>query len=385
MIGLGMAGAVMAPVIADHPHMRLVGACDLQPLVRSRFEQERALPTFDSVEALLALDAVEAVYIATPQQFHALHALLALQHGKHVVVEKPMASTLAECDAMIAAAEQAGATLIVGHTHAFDPGVSAIRALIASGEVGEPVLLNMFNYTNFLYRPRRPEELDPARGGGVLWNQLPHQLDVARIVVDRPIRSVRAATAALDPSRPVDGLVNAFVEFEGGATAALIYSGYDRFDSDEWSDWIGSSGQQKEAAHGAALRALPRHPADELNTRRSAWSYGGEKMTPVPRKGLPHFGQMIVTCARADVRLTAHGLTVYDRNGVREVTIHNDDARPSHVAVFDELWNAVRRGVRSVHDGRFSRATVEAGLAIAESARVGAEVVLRATGREVRA
>ena len=67
--------------------------------------------------------AVEVVYIATPHQFHAPHAILAAEHGKHVILEKPMALTLADCDAIIAAVERNKVHLIVGHTHAFDPAV----------------------------------------------------------------------------------------------------------------------------------------------------------------------------------------------------------------------------------------------------------------------
>ncbi|HWK35445.1 Gfo/Idh/MocA family oxidoreductase [Sphingomonas sp.] len=384
VIGLGMAGGVMVPVIAAHPRLRLVAAADLNPVLRERFARDHGVPAFDDVAALVARDDVEAVYVATPHALHARHVLLALAHGKHVVVEKPMGLTLAECDAMIAAADAAKATMIVGHTHGFDPAIARIRDLVEEGAVGEPVLVNLFNYTNFLYRPRRPEELDPAQGGGVLWNQLPHQIDVARTVIGRPIRSVRAMTAALDPARRVDGLVSVFAEFDGGATAMLVYSGYDRFDSDEFSEWIGASGQAKQPAHGATARALPNDATDEVDARQTRWGYGGDSMRPVPAAGLPHFGQLIVSCVNADIRQSPRGLIVYDRDGMREVPVAATAARPGHAAVFDELWAALRGGAPAVHDGRFGRATIEACLAIAESARLGAEVGLNvAMGVEV--
>ena len=80
--------------------------------------------------------AVEVVYIATPHQFHAPHAVLAAEHGKHIILEKPMALTLAECDTIIAAVERHKVHLIVGHTHAFDPAVRLMREIIARGELG---------------------------------------------------------------------------------------------------------------------------------------------------------------------------------------------------------------------------------------------------------
>lgn len=386
VIGLGMAGGVMVPVIAGHPRLRLVAAVDLNPTLRDRFARDHGLPVFDDVAALVAREDIEAVYVATPHGLHARHALMALQHGKHVVVEKPMGLTLAECDTMIAAADAAKATLIVGHTHGFDPSVARIRALVEEGAVGEPVLVNLFNYTNFLYRPRRPEELDPAQGGGVLWNQLPHQIDVVRTIVGRPVRSVRAMTAALDPARRVDGLVSVFAEFDGGATAMLVYSGYDRFDSDEFSEWVGASGQAKQPAHGAAARALPGDAAEEVGARQTRWGYGGDAMRAQPAAGLPHFGQLIVSCVNADIRQSPRGLIVYDRDGMRELPVAAPAVRPGHAAVFDELWQALRDDVPAVHDGRFGRATVEACLAIAESARLGVEVGLNAAmGVEITA
>ena len=133
-----------------------------------------------------------SIYIATPHQFHREHAVLAAEHGKHVILEKPLALTLEDCDAIIAAAERHRIHLIVGHTHAFDPAVRAMRGIIASGEIGRLGLVHSFNYTNYLYRPRRPEELDTARGGGILFNQVPHQIDTARLLGGGLVRSVRA-------------------------------------------------------------------------------------------------------------------------------------------------------------------------------------------------
>src|SRR5258707_15717889 len=86
--------------------------------------------------------AVSVVYIATPHQYHAEHAVLAAQHGKHVILEKPMALTLAGCDAILAAVERHKVHLIVGHTHAFDPAMRAMRDIIARGELGKLGLIH---------------------------------------------------------------------------------------------------------------------------------------------------------------------------------------------------------------------------------------------------
>ena len=76
---------------------------------------------------------------------------------------------------MIEAVDRTGVKLIIGHTHSYDPAVRTLREVIVSGELGKLGMINTWNYTNFLYRPRRPEELDTSLGGGILFNQVSHQ------------------------------------------------------------------------------------------------------------------------------------------------------------------------------------------------------------------
>ena len=185
--GLGMAGAVMVRAAAAHPGVKLVAAAETHPAPREAFARDFNVRVYDDISAICADPAVEVVYIATPHQFHAPHAVLAAQHGKHVILEKPMALTLADCDAIIAAVEKAGVYLIVGHTHAFDPAVREMRRIVASGELGPLGMIAGWNYTNFLYRPRRPEELDTARGAFIVPTTTPTQFDPEQLAasIDR--------------------------------------------------------------------------------------------------------------------------------------------------------------------------------------------------------
>ena len=83
------------------------------------------------------------------------------------------------------AARRAGVHLVVGHSHSFDAPVRRLRELIASGEFGAVRMINAINYTDYLYRPRRPEELDTAQGGGAVFNQAAHQVDMVRLIARR--------------------------------------------------------------------------------------------------------------------------------------------------------------------------------------------------------
>src|SRR3954451_9306745 len=131
VIGLGRAGSGMLAAMAKHPDIHVAAAADLHPEHLERFQEDFGGLAFGSAEELCASPEVDAVYIATPHEYHPQHVANAARHGKHVIVEKPMALTLEDCDTMINAAEAAGVHLIVGHTASFNPGVLKMRQLIA--------------------------------------------------------------------------------------------------------------------------------------------------------------------------------------------------------------------------------------------------------------
>ncbi|HUC52159.1 MAG TPA: Gfo/Idh/MocA family oxidoreductase [Xanthobacteraceae bacterium] len=371
--GLGMAGAVMVRAVAAHGGYVLRAAADPHPAPRSAFARDFNASVYDDIGALCADPAVEVVYIATPHQFHAPHAILAAEHGKHIILEKPMALTLADCDAIIAAVERAKVHLIVGHTHAFDPPIRFMFAMIASGALGRLGMIQTLNYTNFLYRPRRPEELDTARGGGILFNQVPHQIDTVRLLAGGLVRSVRAQTTVLDPARPTEGSCAALLQFENGAAASLVYSGYDYFDSDEWHSNISERGAPKKIDHGAARRALMQ-TADEVRARTETFAYGSAAADPPPHQ--PHFGVTIATCERGELRASADGVILYDARGATDCPIEHGIGFAGRQEVLDDMAAALRDGIPPNHDGRWGKATLEVALAIQQSAREAREVPL---------
>ena len=382
MIGLGLAAAGMLPAIFEDPRYKLTAVADPNSLLRERFSKDHDCLVFESAKELLAAGCVDAAYVATPHQMHCEHVVTAAAHGVHVAVEKPMALRLEDCDAMREASERAGIVLIVGHTHSFDPTVLAIRDVIRSGAVGRVAMVSMINYTDFLYRPRRPEELDTSKGGGVLFNQVPHQVDIIRLLMAAPVTNVRAASYQLDPARPTEGVCTALLSFANGAAATLSYSGYDRFDSDEFHEWGGENGQPRAPSHGNTRKKLSEYKtaAEEAEARSTRLGYGGRAFNPTAEQkwSQPHFGTMIVTCEHADIRQTKDGFKVYGNDGVEDIAIPCSSSRPGRSKVLDELYDGIVHGTPPLHNAEFGRATLEACLAIVESSRSGAEVVLHA-------
>jgi len=374
VIGLGMAGAMMVRAAARHDGVVLAAAADLHAGPRDAFARDFNARAYADASALVEDKAVEAVYVATPHQFHAEHAIMAAERGKHVILEKPMALTLADCDRIIAAVERAKVQLIVGHTHAFDPAVRAMRGLIASGELGALGMLASWNYTNYLYRPRRPEELDTSKGGGILFNQVPHQIDTIRLLGGGLVRSVRAQAGVLDPARPTEANCAAFLEFADGVPATLVYSGYDFFDTDELHFWISERGSPKQPAHGAARRALRARTGEEAGLRTLTAGYGSKDEGEPPHQ--PHFGVTVATCARGDLRASADGVFVYGEDGKRELGLPGGGRYSGRHNVLDDLRAAIATGRGPVHDGRWGKATLEVALAVQQSARERREVAL---------
>ncbi|MGE0627646.1 MAG: Gfo/Idh/MocA family oxidoreductase [Hyphomicrobiaceae bacterium] len=382
--GLGRAFSIMLPAFASDK-VEIVAGADPRAEAREQFGQEFQARTYATVEEMCADHAVEAVYVSTPHQFHCDNVRSAAQHGRHVLVEKPMALTLADCQTMIDTARAAGIVLIIGHSHSFDLPILKTREIIASGAVGELKMITSAYFTDFLYRPRRPEELDTAQGGGVMYNQAPHQVDVARLLGGGLVKSVRANLGAWDPARRTEGAYQALLTFQNGATASLTYSGYAHYDGDELMEGIAESGLPKDPSrYGAARRALAgASTQDDEEQIKNETNYGGGRYAGPQHRGAgarterfhQHFGLVVASCEHADLRPTAKGVHIFADTErrfeqLRRPAIYRDE-------VIDELYGAVREGAPVVHSGEWGMATMEVCLAMLESHRSGREITLK--------
>lgn len=378
--GLGRAFMLMLPTLVRHPRVRLVAAADQRPEARACFGRDFGARTYDTVAALCADPEVDIVYIATPHQFHLEHVRLAAGCRKHVLVEKPMALAVAECEAMIAAADSAGIHLLVGHSHSYDLPYQRTRTLIDTGEFGAVRMITALNFTDYLYRPRRPEELDTAQGGGAIFSQAPHQVEVVRLLAGSRARSIRAASGIWDQSRRTEGAYAAHLSFEDGSFASLIYNGHGHFDTDSLQGWIGELGQVRDAAaYGQARRQLRsvRSPAEEAALKNErAYGTGGSATACAgpPPPAYNHFGMVIVSCERGDLRPMPGGVEIF-ANDERRFEALPPPTVP-RAEVIDELAGAVLDGVAPLHTGRWGMATTEICLAILQSSMAGHEVPL---------
>ena len=376
--GLGRAFTIMLPTFSLDPRIELVAAADPRREAREKFAGDFGARTYETVEELCADPQIEAIYIATPHQLHAAHVCAAAAAGKHVLVEKPLAVTIADCSAMIDATAASSVHLIVGHSHSFDAPYRRAQEIIASGDVGPLGMITALNFTDFMYRPRRPEELITAQGGGVIFSQGAHQIDIVRMIGGGRVRSVRALTGTWDRTRPAEGAYAGLLEFESGAFATAIYSGYGHFDSDEFEGWIGEMGVAKDCSgYGAGRKALASTTATQEALLKAARNYGGADYKPAPPELTrlhQHFGVLVASCAHADLRPTPEGVMVYGdfERRLHKITV---PAVP-RAEVIDELYDAVVLGRPPLHTGQWALATLEVCLAILRSAKERADIVL---------
>ena len=379
MAGLGVASTQILPVLRQVEHIEIAAAADVRKDALDKFAQEYGAATFDDVNALCASPEVDFIYVATPNELHAEHVIAAAGHGKHAIVEKPMALSIEQCETMNRAAEKNGTLLLCGHTHSFDPPIRKIREIVESGELGKLRMLHSWNFNEFMYRPRMKHEL--ATSHGVVLNQGPHHVDIVRLIGGGMLRSVRATTDIRDPERPHEGSYVCHLEFEDGVPATLVYNGYGFFDTAELFDWVGEGGQPRDPEHNLKVRRRLGSiaTAAEEEQLKEDMRYGSSRAGEFshvwdgPRRQ-PFFGFTLVSCERGDIRQSPDGLIVYGEEGRREIDL--SVGRRGREAEVEELYQAVVHERPVFHDGRWGEATLEVCLAMLRSSAEKREVLL---------
>jgi len=227
IVGLGKVAVLHARAISEIPHAVLSGVCSRSTKKAESFGAEYGAAAYTDVNDMVSGEGLDLVIICTPHPNHLQPALEALQAGAHLLVEKPLASTLQDCDTMIAAALEADRRLGVISQRRFYPPVLRIKEALDEGRIGKPVLGTVQMYG---WRDKAYYDSDPWRGtwkeegGGVLVNQAPHQLDLFCWLMG-PVEEVYGQWANLNhPYIEVEDTALAIVKFKGGAIGNIVLS-----------------------------------------------------------------------------------------------------------------------------------------------------------------
>ena len=381
--GVGIAATQVLPhigKIADK--VTLSAVADRRPeACAAMAKQYPGLKTFDSVEKMCKSNDVDVVWVSTPNEYHAEHAVLAAQGGKHVVCEKPMAVTLAECDRIIEAVEANKVRYVQGHSKIYYEPLRRMREVIKSGSLGRVTQINSWNYNDWLIRPLSANEVKTAMGTGPVYRQGPHQVDVVRYLVGSRAVSVRGVAGRWEPAYPeTETDYSALLVFEDDTPASLSFNAHGFFDVAELTWDIGEGGYKMLNADSAR----PRERRTKTMTAEEKFQFQlrGDPMGRAPfnnedRRSVqkqPFFGITVVSCARGVLRQSPDGIYVYDKDGRREIPCAGGFHRGA--AELLELHAALEQNRQPFLDALWGRATLEICAAILDSSREKREVTL---------
>lgn len=225
LIGAGdIARRRIAPALRDLPNCELTAVSRLRPELAESFAVEfGARKWYADWRELLADEAIEAVYIATPVYLHAEQTIAAAEAGKHVLCEKPMALNVADCDAMISACRASGVLLGVAYYRRFYPIIERIKQVIAEGEIGKITVaqINAFEHVDLAHDDPRHWFLEKAKsGGGPMMDFGCHRLEVLTNLFGA-VRRTESIVANIVFEREVEDTATAILQFESGVCANL--------------------------------------------------------------------------------------------------------------------------------------------------------------------
>jgi predicted dehydrogenase len=222
IIGVGIWGAVHIDTVRAHPGATVAALCDVD---RDKAEQAaRKVPdaaVFDDYEEMVTEADLDAVHVVTPEFAHHGPVLAAARRGLHVLCEKPMAPTAAECQEMMAAAEEAGVTLMVDFHSRWNPPYALLKQRLDAGELGRPIY-GYFKHADSKVVPR--EMIRWAERTSILWFVGCHCVDLLRWLLGEEVVRVdgRALSGALRAEGvDVDDAYLTLLEFESGATFVM--------------------------------------------------------------------------------------------------------------------------------------------------------------------
>lgn len=221
LIGAGSVGVLHAEAALETPSVRIAAICDIDPQVAFRVAARFGGRAFVDHRALLDAGIVDAVVVNTPHALHADIVCDSAERGVHVLVEKPMATHVADCERMVKACDDAGVRLMVGHIQHFLPEKVAARKALDAGAIGSPLLCADFRTSDYRASVRPAWFFDrQIAGGGVLMNIGAHCVDRVLWLMGGQARQVSATLVVPEASAvETDALVR--LDLIDGRTAHI--------------------------------------------------------------------------------------------------------------------------------------------------------------------
>lgn len=227
LIGCGKVGRIHARVLSTLDESEFAAVCDSDQDRAESFAADFKTAAYSSVREMIRSQNIQAVCICTPHPLHAAATVEAAECGAHILVEKPLASNLHDCDLMIEAAERHRVQVgVVSQRRFFEP-VERMKAAVDAGKIGRPVLgtILMLSWRDLAYYHSDPWRGKWAtEGGGVLVNQAPHLLDILLWLMG-PVDEITGYWANLNhPGVEVEDTAVASIRFRNGGLGSIVAS-----------------------------------------------------------------------------------------------------------------------------------------------------------------
>lgn len=227
IVGCGKGAHLHAQALKSLQESLFTAVCSRDINKAKAFAEQYGVKACSTIEEMFTDAGVEAVIICTPHPIHAETAVRSADAGMHILVEKPLASSLADCDAIIKAAKDNGVTLGTICQRRFYPPVRRVKNALDEGKLGKPIIgtVNMLGWRDEAYYQSDPwRGAWKGEGGGVLVNQAPHQLDLLQWFMG-PIEELYGYWGNLNhPYIEVEDTALAVIKFKNGGLGNIIVS-----------------------------------------------------------------------------------------------------------------------------------------------------------------
>ena len=316
IVGAGSFGAEHAKALGFMTGVRLVAASARTPARLGHFTSEYGGTGYRDYRDLITDPAVDVVCITLPHNLHAEATIAAATAGKAIMLEKPMAPSLAECETIVSAVQEHGVPFMVAHPYRFMRAYAEATRMVRSGAIGRPVAATAAMVKDWTFSVREPWHLAP--GGGMWLTNGCHLVDrLCLLLDDRPV-DVRAVVGPRFHPQEVDDLGIGLIRFAGGAVGVARAIGYSAGARDDWTEVQGTEGALR-VNHTDGLfigrrdrwEPVLRQPSPLHDALRAEWEAflphaRGEAPSPVSAE----YGRLIAATVLAGVTSSETGQVV---------------------------------------------------------------------------
>ena len=308
-LGIGVIGKpqVMA-YIAEEPLANYVAGCDLSEGACAEAKDKFGIATFSDYRDLISRPGVDVVFVKTPNPVHREPTIAALDAGKHVFCEKPMALTMDECQAMADAAARNGRALQIDLELRSSLIPRRIKEIIDSGEIGDVRRIMFHHYQGAWCHAPGHWRMNPETCGGIFLEKLVHEADLFRWFAGEVAAVQSFSTGNVIPQSPMPDCLQSMFWFESGAMGSMLHTQarsamnvppdeFHRHGHELWFDVIGTKGSLKadvwECRIDVYLLQPHEHPGNMVMHAARTEDYSGQGMHRCGHNTPGHFHEFL--------------------------------------------------------------------------------------------